>query len=150
MGGFSDNYECGYWGDETPPKQMNKKVKNNKSSHLNVKKSYTVTDDDFYKYLNVMLTSIDLLGVGEQEERTNLIKLCNIETVLELIYTKDIHKNIEIYYDEVHIGRVQKIFEDEGIDNTKIVDDFCFVGDELKDIEAIWTGDIFCLRVQKI
>ena len=145
MGGFSDNYECGYWGDETPPIQKNKKAKSaNKINVSSVKKTYVITNDANYSYLHFMLTPIALLSDEEQEERTNLIQLCNTQTELELRN----NQNLDIYYDDVFIGSVQKIFKDEEIDNTMIVNDFCFLNDKLQNIEALWSGDFFYLQKQ--
>lgn len=148
MGGFSDNYECGYWGNETPPIQKHKKLKNsNKSNDINIEKFYVETSDSAYRYLSIILTTISLLTDNEQEERTNLTQLCNTETALELTYNND--KEIKIYYDEVFIGFVQKIFKDEGLDQTKIINDFCFYSNKLKEIQAFWDGNIFFMK-QKI
>ena len=145
MGGFSDNYECGYWGDETPPMKMSQKLKDAKeSSSLDKDNLYIKRSDSKYSYLNVMLTPISLLTDNEQEERTNLTQLCNMETALELI--EDEHKNLKIYYDEVFIGLVQKVFKDKDIDHTNIVNNFCFEGDEEKGIQAFWSGDFFLLK----
>ena len=143
MGGFSDNYECGYWGDDTPPIQRKKKVTNDKFKNSNIEISYSVTNDGLYQYLDVLLTPINLLHSDEQEERINLIQLCNTLTQLELKITQD--KKLEIYYDEVFIGYVQKVFEKENIDNTKIIDNFCFVDGKMQEIEALWNGEVFCL-----
>jgi len=74
MGGFSDNYECGYWGDEAPP--MSKRQEKN-------------------------------------------------------------------------FTRNKKIFEEDKIDNTKVVNDFCFFADELKDIQVFWDDENFYLKQTK-
>ncbi len=142
MGGFSDNYECGYWGDETPPIQKNKNAKIAKESNdFSAEKTYVIKNDAKYSYLHFMLTPIALLSDEEQEERTNLVQLCNTETELELR-----NKELEIYYDDVFIGSVEKVFKEDGIDNTEIVNEFCFIDNELKSIEAFWSGEIFSLR----
>jgi hypothetical protein len=143
LGGFSDNYECGYWGDETPPMQKNKKARSaNGTNDLKIEKTYVIKNDSKYLYLNILLSPLSLLRDEEQEERTNLIQLCNTETELELLH----RQNLDIYYDDVFIGSVQKVFEDEGIDNTEIVNEFCFLDAKLKKIEAFWSGEFFCLR----
>jgi hypothetical protein len=141
MGGFSDNYECGYWGDETPPRQKNKQTRS-KVEALTINKKYVIKSNVKYRYLKVLLTPINLLNEEEQEERTNLIQLCNTETELTLVYEKDLN----IYYDDVFIGSVQKVFENGNINNTKIVNDFCFKENKLQDIEALWSGEFFYLR----
>lgn len=142
MGGFSDNYECGYWGDETPPIQKNKKNKDS-TNNSNKKEFYVETSDSIYRYLQVKLIPIKLLSDEEQEERTNLTQLCNTETALKLTQN---HKEIKIYYDDIFIGFVQKVFRDEAVDHTSVVDKFCFFDDELKDVEAFWSGDVFYFR----
>ena len=86
-----------------------------------------------------------MLCDDEQEERTNLTQLCNVETDLEL--RSNDANSLDIYYDDVFIGGVQKVFEADNIDNTQIVNDFCFGDDGLNDVEAFWDGDVFYLRV---
>ncbi|CAA6805763.1 MAG: Unknown protein [uncultured Sulfurovum sp.] len=150
MGGFSDNYECGYWGDETPPIQKNKKIKEtNKVNNLNIKNLYKKRNDSNYEYLTVLLTPIHLLSDHEQEERTNLTQLCNTKTELELMYNQKHPQNLEIYYDAIFIGSVQKVLEEDGKDHTDIVDEFCFNANEQnneKHIEAFWSGEFFYLQ----
>ncbi len=146
LGGFSDNYECGYWGDDTPPRQKRKERKNsNQKSKIEIEKNYQITSDSTYAYLNVMLTPLHLLNDEEQEERTNLVQLYSVETQLEVSY-KD---SLDIYFDGIFIGSVQEIFEEEKIDNREIINQFCFNEGKLQKIEAFWSGELFYLRVKQ-
>lgn len=132
MGGFSDNYECGYW-DEDPSSP--------KSTRANRKKIYKEKNASDTSYLNVLLTTT----------KHNLPKDWDIEIALEIKHNKenkDDRKTIEVYHDEVFIGYVQKLFEADGIDNTEVVNDFCFLDDELKDVSGLWDGESFYLVVK--
>lgn len=144
MGGFSDNYECGYWGDDALPIRRNQKSKSQEPDDVKVHKLYRERNDKKYRYLDVILTPVRLLDDDEQEERVNLTQLYSIETALKLIVTKE--KTLDMYHEELYIGSVEKIFVDDTIDNTQIVNDFCFDKDTLKDVQAFWNGDIFYLR----
>jgi len=126
MGGFSDNYECGYWDEDSSSP---------KSTRANRKKVYKEKNSSDIRYLNVLLTTT----------KHDLPKDWDIEIALEIKHNKDDSKSIEVYHDEVFIGCVQKVFEDDGIDNTLIVNEFCFKGDALKDVSALWDGESFYL-----
>lgn len=146
MGGFSDNYECGYW-DEVPNPLLNKKKVH---KHTNMippyaHKHYKENSDLVYRYLYILLTPIALLDSHGQDTRINLFNTCNTETVLELSYD-DTQKNISFYYDEICIGGIQKVFEENKIDNTEIVNNFCFIKNEYKPLEAFWDGERIYLR----
>jgi len=142
MGGFSDNYECGYWGDEAPP--MSKRQEKNFTRN---KKIYVERISSKFKYLTVLLSSENLLTFCEKESRTNLCQTWYEDIELEL--RESTNKTLEIYYEKVFIGSVQKVFEEDKIDNTKVVNDFCFFADELKDIQVFWDDENFYLKQTK-
>lgn len=147
MGGFSDNYECGYWDEDTPPIQRRQSIKNDNTLVLIEDKVYSQRNDLNYSYIMVLLTPVQLLSPEARDMRMNLSILCNTETVLEFIYHKD-HEHgsdiLEVYYDDISIGFVQKRVGT--IDYTEVVDSFCFDQNSLKEIEVLWDGEGFCLR----
>ena len=132
MGGFSDNYECGYWDDDTPPHKVKK---------VDKKKIYKERRASNYCYLNVLLDN----------EEHELPRDLDLEVLLELRHHKDKEdaKALAIYHDEILLGVVQKVFESEEMDNTQIVNEFCFFYDKLKKLDAFWDGMGFYLRSEK-
>jgi len=144
MGGFSSNYEGGYLDfDENPKWMANKGQKEHKYAHLKQKKVYHARHGAKTSYLNVMLSSSSLLNETQQEKRAKLCQIDDEDIELTVHLNK---KEVEIYHEDVFIGRVQKLFEEEGIDNTDRVNQFCFNGDEAKKIEAFWDGESFFLK----
>ena len=143
MGGFSDNYECGYWDDEEliPKSRRTSKITHTQS----INKNYEIKSDKQYKYLYFILNSLEELSPEAQDSRNNFFMMNNTETSLEFKVDKE-SKSIELYDDDLFIGSLEKVFQEECVDNTKIVDDFCFVDNKLQDLEAFWDGERFYLR----
>lgn len=147
MGGFSSNYEGGYLDFDDDPKWMNQNnKKENRFAYLKKKKVYTVRNGTHYNYLNVRLTTANLLTSKEQEKREELCKIDDSDILLSLKYH---HEEFQVYYEESYIGSVQKVFEEDNIDNNTTLNTFCFSNNELKDIEAFWDGENFFLREKK-
>lgn len=147
MGGFSDNYECGYWGDEAPP--MSKRQDKNFTRN---KKTYVEKISAKFKYLTVLLSSENLLTSSEQESRANLCQTWDEDILLELRHNrdnKDDNKKLDVYYESIFIGSIQKVFTEENIDNRTVVDDFCFINSELKEIQLFWDDENFYLKQEK-
>lgn len=145
MGGFSDNYECGYWEVEESTPKSSKSNKNKFKNTLSINKKYIITSDKNYDYLYFMLSPIELLESYEQDTRNNFFRMNNTETALEFKVNMD-RKSIELYDEELYIGSLRKVFEEENINNTKIVDDFCFTNNRFEDLEAFWNGEKFYLK----
>ena len=144
MGGFSDNYECGYWGDETPPMQKSK----DKKFHRN-RKLYVEKVSSKHRFLIILLTKRELLTINGQEHRDKLCQAWDEDIALEVRHNREHeedNKTLEFYYESVFIGAVQKVFEEDKIDNTSVVNDFCFNGDELQNIEGFWDDENFYLK----
>ena len=147
MGGFSDNYECGYWDEETASSQKEKRIKRNNILPSSYDNAYTQKSDLNYIYLMVLLTPISLLSAEGRDMRMNLSLLCNTQTTLRFIYYKEHEKGnhlIEVYYEDIAIGYVEKSVDT--MDYTEIVDDFCLRQDGIKKVEVLWDGEEFCLR----
>ena len=132
MGGFSDNYECGYWDDDTPVHKLKK---------VDKKKIYKETISSKYCYLNVLL----------EGNEHHLPRDLDIEVLLELKHNENEadRKSLDVYDGDIFLGSVQKVFELEGIDNSKIVNEFCFLQDKFKEIDALWDGIKLYLRCKK-
>jgi hypothetical protein len=142
MGGFSSNYEGGYLDFEETPKWMTQKDSTHDSDK---KKRYKEKSSAENRYLNVLLSDESVLNAKEKASKDDLCQYCESDIYLE-IKVCDM-KVLKIYYEDSYIGRIEKIFE--GIDNTDIVDGFCFAGNRLKDIEAFWDGQSFYLKEKK-
>lgn len=113
-----------------------------------IQKIYKETTDTLYRYLKVMLTPASFLNFEQRDTRNELYKEYDHEIVLELVHDRGnkYDKNaLEVYYGQIYIGHVRKKFKDENIDNTRIIDDFCFENNRLKNIDIVWNGDSFVL-----
>ncbi len=146
MGGFSDNYEGGYWDLNGLPTAMKQE---NKYNSINTEKSYEVDSDTTHDYLAVRLSLTHLLKSNEQYIRGRLCHNHDQDTPLKLIYNQE-NKNLELYYRETFIGSIQKKFEQEGIDNSSMVNDFCLENGVLKKVEALWNGEDFYLKKKRV
>lgn len=153
MGGFSSNYEGGYLDFNDDPKWMNKdKKQKNKYGHLMQKKSYYETSSSKYRYINILLTSANTLTLKEQEKRNELCEVDDEDVLLEVehnIEHQEDNKTLDVYYEEFLVGSIQKVFKDDNIDNSTIINDFCFSNDELKEVQVLWDGETFFLK-QKV
>ena len=74
-----------------------------------------------------------------------------MEVLLELRVYEDEKdaKALALYHDDILLGMVQKVFEAEEIDNSEIVNEFCFFDDKLKKLDTFWDGMGFYLRGEK-
>ncbi|CAA6803355.1 MAG: Unknown protein [uncultured Sulfurovum sp.] len=153
MGGFSSNYEGGYLDFDDDPKWMSENnAKKNKYARLRQRKSYYETGSSNYRYINVLLTSSNLLTDSEQNKRNELCEIDDEDVKLELTHNqenKEDAKVLDVYYESTFIGSVQKVFTDEQIDNSQIINDFCFDNEQLKVVEVFWDGESFFLK-QKV
>jgi len=148
MGGFSSNYEGGYLDFNEDPKWMGKEAqKENKYAHLKQKKVYHKTSGSSADYLNILLNSMELLTASEKEKREELCAIDDEDIELTL---KNNHQDLNVYYEEVYIGSVQKVFEEDKIDNTTIINEFCFKDNELENIKVLWDGEGFYLKKTRI
>ncbi len=89
------------------------------------------------------------MNTEERYERANLYKEYDIEIELELIHNKGNEHDIralEVYHNQLYIGHIRKIFQDDDIDNSKIINDFCFEDNKLRDVSLFWSGEEFYLR----
>lgn len=143
MGGFSDNYECGYWDEAEPISRKNKKTT---TQDINKKILYKIESDLEYQYLYILLTPLHLLTPHQKDNRITLTKTCSNQTSLEVNEKITQNKTIEIYYEDSSIGNILKISENNNINYSHIVNDFCFIDDKLKEIEAFWDGFNFYIR----
>jgi hypothetical protein len=148
MGGFSSNYEGGYLDFDDNPKWMGKEgKKEHKYAHLKQKKLYRKTTGSRANYLNILLTPANLLNNIEQSKRE---ELCAIDDEdIELTLQND-NQDLKVYYEEVYIGSIQRVFEEDGIDNTAIINAFCFKDNELENIQTLWDGEGFYLRKTRV
>ncbi|CAA6812442.1 MAG: Unknown protein, partial [uncultured Sulfurovum sp.] len=62
---------------------------------------------------------------------------------------KEDTKVLDVYYESTFIGSVQKVFNNEQIDNSRIINDFCFDNEQLKVVQVFWDGETFFLK-QKV
>jgi len=116
-----------------------------------VQKHYSVRSDSVFTYLDVFLTPANLLRSDERYARTNLYKEYDTKTYLELLHDRGNEydsKALEVYYNGTFIGHIMKIFKDENIDNTRVVNNFCFDENRLNNIELFWSGEKFFLKKQ--
>ncbi|CAA6816978.1 MAG: Unknown protein [uncultured Sulfurovum sp.] len=150
MGGFSSNYEGGYLDFDNNPKWIHdKSKKNDRYAHLRQKKVYHESSSSKYRYLSVLLTPTNLLTEIQQEKKTELYQIDDADVLLKLKHNKTNaldSLSLEVYYENIFIGSVQKVFEDDDIDNTTIVNEFCFLDEELKKVDIIWDGEGFYLK----
>ncbi|CAA6826621.1 MAG: Unknown protein [uncultured Sulfurovum sp.] len=147
MGGFSSNYEGGYLDFDDDPKWMNQKMKqDNRFAYLKKKKLYTIRNGTNHNYLNILLTTASLLTEEAQQKRAELYAIDDSDVQLELKHDSE---NLKIYYEKTHIGSVQIFFEEDDIDNTEVIHDFCFIKNTLTKIEAIWDGEGLYLKAEK-
>jgi len=153
MGGFSSNYEGGYLDFDDDPKWMNRdNTKKDKYGRLRQKNAYYETGNSHHRYINILLTSAHLLTDYQQNKRDELCKIDDEDIELELTHNrenKEDAKTLDVYYESTFIGSVQKVFNDEQIDNSQIIHDFCFDNEQLKNIEVFWDGETFVLK-QKV
>jgi len=101
-------------------------------------------------YKNFVLTPAKYLTNEQRYTRARLQKLRGRSVELEALNDKfNAHdrKSIEVYYNGVFIGYIQKHFNDIGIDNTDNVNEFCFDsnGTLRGDIKAVWNGNCYFL-----
>lgn len=144
MGGFSSNYEGGYLTFNGVPKWIDK----NRSTTKALKK-YQIKKASRYQYLTVLLTPIEDLSPTQREIRENLCRECEEDILLQLKHNPNNNqdpKTIDIYLNQHFLGSIQKAFPSDQIDNTTIVNAFCFTKEKLKTIEALWDGMHFYLR----
>jgi len=150
MGGFSSNYEGGYLDFDDDPKWMaDNNAKRDKYARLRQRKSYYETGNSNHRYINVLLTSVKLLSDLEQNKRDELCEIDDEDIILELKHNtkkKEDAKALDVYYESTFIGSVQKVFNAEQIDNSQIINDFCFEDGRLKNIEVFWDGEAFVLK----
>jgi hypothetical protein len=148
MGGFSSNYEGGYLDFDDNPKWMSKdNKKESKYAYLRQKKVYHKTSGSSANYLNVLLNSMELLTASEKEKREELCAIDDEDIELTL---KSDYQELKVYYEQVYIGSIQKTFEEDGIDNSTVLNDFCFEKNKLKNIEILWDGEGFYLRKTRV
>ncbi len=158
MGDFDDGMEMGLWGadgipywdgDEDDSYQKKEKKRKIVEPDMNSKKYNTVECDSKYVCLKVMLTPSSLLNARERYTRSDLYKEQDTEIKLELIHDKGNEadsKALEVYYDQIFMGHIRKKFKDADINNTNVVNDFCFEDNKLRDISLFWNGEEFYLR----
>lgn len=148
MGGFSSNYEGGYLDFDDNPKWMSKEgKKESKYTYLRQKKVYHKTSGSSADYLNILLNSMELLTASEKEKREELCAIDDEDIELTL---KSHHQELKVYYEEIYIGSIQKTFEEDGIDNSTVLNDFCFEKNKLQNIEVLWDGEGFYLRKTRV
>jgi hypothetical protein len=141
MGGFSSNYEGGYLDFEETPKWMNQEKKSEIKEKAKIYKEKSSAEN---RYLNVLLSDENLLNPEGKTCREDLCQYCESDIYLML---QQEGQEIRVYYQNNYIGNIQKSFEK--IDNTEVLNDFCFVENRLKDIEAFWDGKTFYLKEKK-
>ncbi len=162
MGDFDDAYEMGLvdsegtatgvgWNDDY---KMQKRPNYNKDTQEcynydnKIQKFYKETSDSTYRYIKVILTPASLLNSEEKYARKELYEEYEDEIVLELIHDRGNEydrKALEVYYEHIYIGHIRKKFKDSDIDNTRIINDFCFENNRLKDVDIVWDGNNFIL-----
>lgn len=149
MGGFSSNYEGGYEDFDGLPKWMNAQ---NKEHPISKDKHYKKTKTSTNQYLKVLLSNSVFLTDKEAKKRDTLCQYCENDIFLYLKHEsdkKDI-KQLALYDCDVFIGYIQKHFKEDSIDNTQLVNDFCFDANGLQEIEALWDGLHFYLKKRYI
>jgi hypothetical protein len=129
MGGFSDNYECGYWDEELPAYRPLKKYQSSDA----LQEQSDLPYDDTYLYFPMTLTPQEALDDDTFESRMNLVRLCNTATALDVVRDKG---ELQLFYEGDFIGNVVAI---EGV---KRIDEELLSG----TIEAFWSGSCFYLR----
>ena len=111
-----------------------------------------LTHNDEYEYLSVILSPMNELRSDERYARAKLYET-NDTVELELIYDK-LHvydsSRLEVYYEGVYIGYVQKKFITTKIDHTEKVDSFCFDSDEFLCLSIVWDGEKLMLKKKNI
>jgi len=148
MGGFSSNYEGGYLDFDDSPKWINQE----KTANAFAKdKRYKEKNSAENMYLNFLLSDKALLNPHQQACRSRLCQYCESDIYLRLQKNECTLNEcrIEVYYQNIYIGHIQKRFQEEKIDNTKMIDTFCFKDQGLKDIQALWDGRTFYLKKKK-
>ncbi len=114
-----------------------------------VENSYKQVSDGEFNSLIVLLTPMNFLKSDERFVRAKLCQIDKGEIDIDLMHDR-FHeadsKALEVYYDKTFIGYVRKRFNSEHIDNTEVVDEFCFDGNKLGNIEMYWDGENFKLK----
>ncbi len=126
--------------------------KNNRTFFNLIKCSYKKSDDSEFNYLKVILTPMDLLKSDERFKRAQLYQLGNQKINLNIMYDRfheDDDKSLEVYYDQIFIGHVRKLFNKEKVDKTNIVNEFCFDENNFRDIKMYWNGESFIIQSEK-
>ncbi len=142
MGDFDEMYEMGLVDKGGMPiwENYNNKYKNKKNNSLYDKSNFKINKQNGIISLTIDLTpkvflEAKQLTIREDLEKTNFNKILNLK---HNKYNNNDNFALEIYYNEIFIGHVRKKFKYEGIDNTSIINNFCFEGDLLKDLHIIY------------
>ncbi len=108
------------------------------------------TSESGFVVMDVTLTPMNFLKSDERYARAQLYKEYNKKIFLELIhdrYNDYDNKALEVYYQGIFIGHIRKNFDNDDVDNTYFINDFCFDGDMLiQDISVSWDGKKFNLQ----
>ena len=161
MGDFDDGMEMGLWGadgipywdgeDDQNSHTKIKRKRRKKTTEIDVNSNQYNTIECVPKYLclKVMLTSSSLLKTRERYERSSLYNKEDVIIELELIHDKGNeydNKALEVYFNRIFMGHVRKRFKDDAIDNTRVVNEFCFEDNKLSNVSIFWSGEEFYLR----
>jgi len=114
-----------------------------------IENSYKETDDGELSTLSVLLTPMDLLKTDERFARAKLYQIDSEEIELDIVhdrFNENDNKALEAYYDKTFIGYVRKRFDNEYIDNTERVEEFCFNDNKIRDLQLLWNGIEFILK----